>query len=255
MFRVGLLKISAPDFIAGNLRCDSKHRNPAAVTIVEPVDQMQIARAATSRANGQLPGKMRFRASGKRRRLFMSYMHPLNLLVCANRIRDAIERVPRYAVHSPNSRFSKNIHQQVGDFFLGHKLNFIEAGGKYQNFPDGTRRFSMTFHFEQLPANASIQYVICDVAAPRHGEPVNPVYRECHTRQVERRRVPEDVKPHVNPTMKYTPVRNWQKRASNPPTCPSSDRLRDWFGDNRKEPAHELANTRDCCVIFSDLIC
>src|ERR1700692_925026 len=45
MFRVGLLKISAPDFIAGNLRGDSKYRHTAAVTIIEPIDQMQIARA------------------------------------------------------------------------------------------------------------------------------------------------------------------------------------------------------------------
>src|ERR1700676_1468817 len=42
MFRVGLLKISAPDFIAGNLRGNSKYRNTAAVTIVEPVDQMRL---------------------------------------------------------------------------------------------------------------------------------------------------------------------------------------------------------------------
>src|ERR1700692_1504732 len=57
MFRVGLLKISAPDFIAGNLRGNSKHGDTAAVTIVEPVDQMQIARAATARANSQFSGK------------------------------------------------------------------------------------------------------------------------------------------------------------------------------------------------------
>src|ERR1700719_3075915 len=40
MFWLGLLKISAPDFIAWNLRCDGQHRNTAAVTVVEPVDQM-----------------------------------------------------------------------------------------------------------------------------------------------------------------------------------------------------------------------
>src|ERR1700676_18054 len=42
MSRVGLLKISASDFIAGNLRGNPKHWDTAAMTIVEPVDQMQI---------------------------------------------------------------------------------------------------------------------------------------------------------------------------------------------------------------------
>src|SRR5258708_29442263 len=52
MFRVGLLKISAPNLIAGNLRGDREHGNPAAVAVVQAVDQMQIARATTTRANG-----------------------------------------------------------------------------------------------------------------------------------------------------------------------------------------------------------
>jgi hypothetical protein len=90
------------------------------MTIVEPVDQMQIARAATSRANGKFPGKMRLRSRGKRRRFFVSHMDPLNLLVCANRVRDAIERIARNAVNLPDSCFGKNIHQQIGYFFPGH---------------------------------------------------------------------------------------------------------------------------------------
>src|ERR1700684_2837571 len=97
MFRVGLLKISASNFTAGNLRGNSKYRHPAAMTIVEPVDQMQIARAATSRAHGYIPAKMRFRAGGKRRRLLVSHMDPLNLFVRANRVRDAVERIAGYA--------------------------------------------------------------------------------------------------------------------------------------------------------------
>jgi hypothetical protein len=40
MFRVGLLKISAADFIAGNLRGDGEDGNTATVTVIEPVDQM-----------------------------------------------------------------------------------------------------------------------------------------------------------------------------------------------------------------------
>jgi hypothetical protein len=38
MFWFGLLKIPASDFIAGNLRRDGQDRNPAAVTVIEPID-------------------------------------------------------------------------------------------------------------------------------------------------------------------------------------------------------------------------
>ena len=38
MFRVGLVKISAPNLIAGNLRGDREHGNLAAVAVLEAVD-------------------------------------------------------------------------------------------------------------------------------------------------------------------------------------------------------------------------
>jgi hypothetical protein len=49
MFRVGLLEVSAADFIAGDLRRDGQDRNPAAVAVVESVDQVQISGTAASR--------------------------------------------------------------------------------------------------------------------------------------------------------------------------------------------------------------
>src|ERR1700693_2850394 len=81
---------------------------------------MQISRAATSRANGKFPCKMRLRSGGKRRRFFVSHMDPLNLLVGVNRVRDAVERMARNSVNLPDSCFGKNIHQQICYFFLGH---------------------------------------------------------------------------------------------------------------------------------------
>jgi hypothetical protein len=38
VFRVGLLKISAPNFIAWNLRGDRQDGNAASVTVVKPID-------------------------------------------------------------------------------------------------------------------------------------------------------------------------------------------------------------------------
>ncbi len=52
MFGMRLLKITAADFIAGNLRGNGQDRNAAAVAVVEPVDQMQVSRTATSCADG-----------------------------------------------------------------------------------------------------------------------------------------------------------------------------------------------------------
>ena len=84
MFRLGFLKISAADFMAWNLRRDGEDGDTAAMTVVESVDQMQVTGAATSGADSQSPCEMRFRASGKRCRLFMSHVNPSNLVLPAD---------------------------------------------------------------------------------------------------------------------------------------------------------------------------
>src|SRR5437879_7068295 len=93
MLRVGFLKVAAADFMAGDLRGDGEDRDTTAVTVVEAVDQMEIARATTAGADGQAAAEMRLRARGKRRRLFMAHGNPLEIVPFADGIRDAIERV------------------------------------------------------------------------------------------------------------------------------------------------------------------
>ena len=83
MFGTSFLKVSAPDFVAGNLRSDREHRDPAAVAVIETVDQMQVARAAAPRAHRELLREMRFRARRKRGCLFVPHMDPLNLFLSA----------------------------------------------------------------------------------------------------------------------------------------------------------------------------
>ena len=78
---MGFLKISAADFITWNLRRDGEDGNTAAVTVVESVDQMQIPGTATAGADRQSSREMRFRAGGKRRRLFVSHVNPANLFL------------------------------------------------------------------------------------------------------------------------------------------------------------------------------
>jgi hypothetical protein len=54
--RMGLLEIAESDFGRGNLRRDGKHRRMAAMAVKESVDQVKIARAATSRAHRKISG-------------------------------------------------------------------------------------------------------------------------------------------------------------------------------------------------------
>src|SRR5258708_38588653 len=91
MFWVGLLKIAAADFIAGNLGCNGQDSHTPAVTVVESIDQMQIAGPATSGADRQSSGEMGFCASGKRRRLFMPHVNPLQSRVPPNGVGDPVE--------------------------------------------------------------------------------------------------------------------------------------------------------------------
>src|SRR6266850_6229425 len=93
LFRVGFLKVSATYLVTWNLGRDSQHRHTTALTIVEPIDQMHVARPAATRADGKASGQVCFGAGGKRCCLFMPNMNPLELLLLANRVGKAIEGV------------------------------------------------------------------------------------------------------------------------------------------------------------------
>src|SRR5262245_15615664 len=116
MLWTGFLKVAAADFMAGDLRRDGEDGHPAAVTVVEAVDQVQIPRTATAGADGQASGEMRFCASGKRRRLFMAHVHPSHVLLAAQRIHDAVKRVACDPVYALDSRLRERFHEHVRCF-------------------------------------------------------------------------------------------------------------------------------------------
>src|SRR4029453_9753974 len=91
-------EISGSDLRAWNLRCDGKDGNTAAVTVVESVDQVQVARTAAAGADRQSSRELRFRAGGKRGGFLMSHVRPPHVRLSANRIRDSVERVPCHAI-------------------------------------------------------------------------------------------------------------------------------------------------------------
>ena len=120
IFRMRLLKIAAANFRTWNLRGDGKNWNTAAVTIVKSIDQMQIARAATPRADCEAAGQMRFRTGGERGRFFVSHVHPLDSFLFANRIGNSVEGVTTDSVDSLHSGLREGLDEQSGYAFLYH---------------------------------------------------------------------------------------------------------------------------------------
>ncbi len=77
--RLGLLEVAAADFGGRNMRSDRQHRNPRALAIVKPVDEMQIARAARARAHRELSGQRRLGSGRERRGLLVADVHPFDV--------------------------------------------------------------------------------------------------------------------------------------------------------------------------------
>ena len=59
--------------------CRLTQRVARTVAIEQPIDQVQVAKAAAAGTNGWLAGQVRFGASGKGDALFVPYMQPLDL--------------------------------------------------------------------------------------------------------------------------------------------------------------------------------
>ena len=91
MLGMSFLKISAADFSAGDLRRNGEDRNAAAMTIVETIDQVQVAWTTAPCADGQFPCEVRFCAGSKRCRLFVPHVNPPNLFLPANCVGKSVE--------------------------------------------------------------------------------------------------------------------------------------------------------------------
>src|SRR6267378_5867519 len=132
IFRISLLKVSATNLTTRNMCGNSEYWDTVPLTVVEAIDQMQVPGPAAPGANCQCSRQMRFGSGGKSPRLFMPHVHPLNILFYAYGVRDAVQRVANHAVDSLNTRFSKNIHQQIRHF-LGHAVTSFGFGHILRN--------------------------------------------------------------------------------------------------------------------------
>ena len=91
VFRVGLLKVAAADLMGGDLRGNGENRYAVTVAVVEPVDQVQVARAAAAGADGETPSEVRLGASGEGRSLLVSHVDPSELVLSPDGVGDPVE--------------------------------------------------------------------------------------------------------------------------------------------------------------------
>src|SRR5215831_13056702 len=123
---MGFLEVFTADFMAGDLSREREDGHAAAMTIVQAVDEVQVARAAASGADGQTPGEVRFRARGERRRFLMPHVYPLELVLSADGVRDAVEGIAGDSVHPRDPACGQGLNEHVSNRFLAHGvLSFV----------------------------------------------------------------------------------------------------------------------------------
>src|SRR5271166_7204978 len=134
---MGFLKVVAADFLARNLRGNGQNWYAAALAVVEPVDQVHIARPATSGANRQFACQVGLGACGKCPRLFVTHANPLNFVAPANLLQKAVERVAHDPVNPRHACRDHGFDKNSRHSFLRHILFLASAtfiGGRWFDY-------------------------------------------------------------------------------------------------------------------------
>ena len=103
LLRVGLLEVRPADLLSWDVRGDREHGHPAAVRVEEPVDEMEVARAAACGADGQLAGHAGVAGSGEGGGLLVPDVHPIDASVAAQRVGQTVEGVAGQPVDAPDA--------------------------------------------------------------------------------------------------------------------------------------------------------
>ena len=112
---MGFLEIARADFRRGNLCSDRQHRYARAVGIEQAVDQVQVARPAATRADGQRTGEVGFRPGGKGGDFFVTHMYPLDIATAAYHIGEAVKAVAHHAIDALDAGGNQGSHELFGD--------------------------------------------------------------------------------------------------------------------------------------------
>ena len=101
--RVGLLEVAAADLGAGDVRRDREDRRAVALAVVEPVQQVQAARAGRAEHRGRAARDLGVRAGGEGARLLVADVHELDVaLVPPQGVDDRVGRVADDPVDLPD---------------------------------------------------------------------------------------------------------------------------------------------------------
>jgi hypothetical protein len=116
-FGMGGLEVVDADLLARNMGGDRQHRHAAAMAVVEPVDEVQVAGPAAAGADRELAGEMRLGAGGEGRGLLVPHMDPINALQAAQRIGEGVERIAHHAVDALDARLLQRFGHEIGNGF------------------------------------------------------------------------------------------------------------------------------------------
>ncbi len=100
---MGFLEIARANLGRRNVSRDRHHRQARAVAVEQTIDQVQIARTATSGADRETTCDMRIPAGRERGDFLVPDMQPLNAAMAAQRIGEAIEAVAHDSVDALNA--------------------------------------------------------------------------------------------------------------------------------------------------------
>src|SRR5208282_2564989 len=84
-------------------------------TVEQPVDQVQVARAAAAGADGKLAGQMRLGARGEGGDLLVADMQPLDLSLTANGVGQAVKAVADDAVDALDAGGCENLGELISN--------------------------------------------------------------------------------------------------------------------------------------------
>jgi hypothetical protein len=108
------------------MRSDREYRGTGAVGVVQPVDQVQVARSGASRAYRQLAGYLRLGGGSERSALLVAHVHPIDAFGAAHSVDYRVEAVPDDAVYAPHPAIAKD-----ADHLLGHGFHDLPPSAEH----------------------------------------------------------------------------------------------------------------------------
>jgi hypothetical protein len=115
LLRVGLLEVPGADLRRRDVRGDREDGHAGAVRVVEPVDEVQVARPAAARADREVPGEVGFGRRGERGRLLVTDVLPADRAVLADGVGEAVEGVPGQTVDAVDVVLAERGDDGLGD--------------------------------------------------------------------------------------------------------------------------------------------